>query len=659
LTESNVRNLFGDINPIGKTVELEEIQYEVTGVIQDVKNAHFDIDGFISMATIEKRYPDRNLNVAAGNSWFLSATYLLLNENVDHKKVENKINKVLAEINEGNLFDIIFKGFRLRQLKDLYFNGSSTNMQYGKQGNLTLVHSFIFVAVFILVLACVNYINLTTARATLRNKEVAMKKVMGSDKALLRYQFIAESILITLISFVVALTLVQGLIAPFNRLALVDINLVEFNKPIVWVLTILGILLIGSISGLYPALYLASTKSISLIKGETTKGYKGSIIRTALLTFQFSISILLIIATITSIRQLEYAMTMDLGFNQEQIIRTRLPADPEAKYSKETIKGRLLQDPNILKVAFTIFEGIGSQAVTGISVEIDGEERSPTYIPIDPDFFNLMEIDIIKGRNFSWDRESEMNDPSLFGSNIVFGVILNETAAREFDIDSPIGKIISLNYGEIQIRYEIIGIARDFHSQSIHHEIEPVLFPWGRWNRIMMLKISSDNITATLNFIKDEWKKVYGSVPFTYAFVDEAFDQQYKSDEQGTKIIGYFSILAIIIACMGLFALSSFMAVRRTKEIGIRKAMGATSQGIFLLLAKEFVKWVLISVIIASPVALIIMKKWLEGFAYKINLRVDIFILAAVVAIAIALLTVTWQSLKTALANPVEALRYE
>jgi putative ABC transport system permease protein len=270
-----------------------------------------------------------------------------------------------------------------------------------------------------------------------------------------------------------------------------------------------------------------------------------------------------------------------------------------------------------------------------------------------------MEIDIVKGRNFSWERESDRVDMSKIGSDYVFGAMLNETAVREFDIDSPIGQIVTVNARGLQQRYEIIGIFKDFHSQSVHHEIEPVILGWVNYSHCILLKISPENIPATIKFIESEWKKVYGFVPFTYAFVDETFDQQYKSDELGTKIIGYFSILAIIIACMGLFALSSFMATRRIKEIGIRKAMGATSQGIFLLLSKEFLKWVLIAVIIASPVSLIIMKKWLEGFAYRINLGVDIFILAAVIAVAIALLTVTWQSLKTALANPVEALRYE
>jgi putative ABC transport system permease protein len=659
LTESNAQKLFGDKNPMGETVEFDKNQYEVTGIIKDIKNAHIEIDALFSLATIEKRFPTRDLNDVVANSWLWSATYLLMAENVDQGHVEEKINNVLAEINDGNLINIIFKGFHIRPLKDVYFKGTTTSLQYGKQGNLKLVQTFIAVAVFILVLACVNYVNLTTARATLRTKEVAMKKVAGSTKALLRYQFIIESILITMISFGLAFTIVQGLMPQYNQLALVNISLAEINTPVVWGLSILGVLSIGLISGLYPAFYLTTIKSVALIKGETMKGSRRSFFRNALLTFQFSISILLIIGIITNLRQLHYARAMDLGFNKEQIIRIATPTDfPEAGTLRKTIKGRLLQNPDIRKVAFTT-QGVGNQPAAGTKLEIDGIEKTPFFMTIDPDFLDLMEVDIIEGRNFSWDREGDKFERASVLRSDVLGIIFNETAIREFGIELPVGKIINMYWRGHQIRYKIIGIARDFHSRSVHHKIEPVVFFWTPPQFLMNVKISPSNIPTTIKFIENEWKNVYGSAPFSYVFLDESFDKQYKSDDQAAKIIGYFTILAIIIACMGLFALSSFMAARRTKEIGIRKAMGATSQGIFLLLSKEFLKWVLIAVIIVSPVAWIVMNKWLEGFAYHINLRVDIFILAAMIAIAIAIATVAWQSLKTALANPIHALRYE
>ncbi|MFC2126502.1 ABC transporter permease [Bacteroidota bacterium] len=653
LTESTASKLFGDKNPIGETVENRNIQYRVTGIIKDVKDSHVNIDVLNSFESISQIYPEKNLNDAARNTWLWNATYFLITDKADPNLVEEKINDVLAEINDGNLINIVFNNFHICPLKDVYFKGAITNLDYSKHGNLKLVQSFIVIAILILALACINYINLTTARATLRIKEVAMKKVVGSTKALLRYQFITESIMVTLISFLLAFTLIQGLMPQFNQLAMVNIKMAELNTPVVWFLSILGVLLIGIISGLYPAIYLTTIKSIALIKGESIKGSKGSILRRALLTFQFSISILLIIGIITNLRQLHYAKTLDLGFNKEQIIRIATPWVPERHTIRETIKERLLQNPTVLKVSFTAGR-FGTELIPAPNMEIGGSKRSFEYMTIDPDYLDMMGIEIAEGRGFSWDMEGDR-----FPSE-KWGVICNETAAKQFWIESPVGEII--NYADDELgsqNLEIIGVARDFHYRSLHHKIEPMIFLWGPPMGDMNIKILPTDIPATIKLIENEWKNVYGSARFAYTFLDENFDQQYKSDEQGAKIIGYFTVLAIIIACMGLFALSSFMAVRRTKEIGIRKVMGASAQSIFLLLSQEFVKWVLISVIIACPIAWYVMNRWLQGFAYKINLGVDIFILAAVIALVIALSTVTWQSLKTALANPVNALRYE
>jgi putative ABC transport system permease protein len=272
---------------------------------------------------------------------------------------------------------------------------------------------------------------------------------------------------------------------------------------------------------------------------------------------------------------------------------------------------------------------------------------------IDPDYMDMMGMEIKEGRGFSWDIEGDRN----------YRLIYNETAANQISPDSSVlGKIFvyqNPRHPDIQVNMEIIGVVKDFHFQSVHHKIAPMCFAYFGPEVNINIKISPNNIPGTIKLIEKEWKNVYGARPFEYSFLDELFDQQYKSDEQGAKVIGYFTVLAIIIACLGLFALSSFMAVRRTREIGIRKVMGASSESIFIMLSKEFVKWVLLSIIIASPIAWFLMKKWLQGFAYRVNLGIDIFIITALLAILIALLTVTWQSVKTARGNPVEALRYE
>ena len=667
LTESTAKNLFDDKDPMDKTLEWWDHKFRVTGIIKDVKRSHIEIGGLFSYESIEKMWPDYNLNYISSSGWLWSATYLLLGDNMDQESVEEKINQVLAEINDGIMISVKFDKFTVRPLKDVYFKGHPAilYLQFGRYGNLTLVRTFMAIAVFILVLACINYINLTTARATLRSKEVAMKKVVGSSRFLLRYQFITESILVTLISFLLAFTLIQGLIPLFSRLAMVNINMSEFNTPIVWVLTVVGIFIIGIISGIYPAIYLTSIKSVNLIKGESRKGSGKTIVRKSLMIFQFSISIILIVGIITNLRQINYARTFDLGFKKDYIIQANTPEvfddqksmfDPQHNQfvKRKTIKERLLRNPKIQKVSFTT-GGPGGGSVPSGTFEIDGKEYTCQIILIDPDYLDLMGIELLEGRNFYLDNEADK-----WRQGNIPRFIINETAAKQFYKESPVSKILTGKSGDGEsFQYEVIGMVKDFNFRSIHHDIPPVFMGWNYPWSDMKIKISSNDIPSTIKFIENEWRVVYGTSPFSYSFLDETFDEQYKGDEQGAKIIGHFAALAIIIACLGLFALSSFMALKRTKEIGIRKSLGASSRGIFLLLTQEFVKWVLTAVVIACPVAWVLMNKWLQTFTFHINLKADIFILAALIALVTAMLTVTWQSLKTARANPVEALRYE
>ncbi|MCK5280717.1 MAG: hypothetical protein KAK04_19325, partial [Cyclobacteriaceae bacterium] len=330
------------------------------------------------------------------------------------------------------MIKIVFQKFHIRPLKDLYFNGSAANGQFGQQGNLKLVRIFMTLAALILMLACINYINLTTARALLRTREVAMKKIAGSSKVLLWCQFLSESILVTLIAFSLSFTLVQMSIPGFNQLAMVNISLIDFNTPFIWLLIIPGILFLGIISGLYPAFYLTSIRSVSLIKGAKLSGSTGSLFRKALLTFQFSISILLVIGLVTNLKQLNYAKNMDLGFNMEQIIKIWTPTLSSDKYSlRETIKERLLQNPHISKVSFS-WSRIGGKMPADIVLEIDGSKRYIGGIGADPDYLDLFGIEIVEGRGFSWERKGDKYPSEKFG------VIFNETAAKQFWDESPV-----------------------------------------------------------------------------------------------------------------------------------------------------------------------------------------------------------------------------
>ena len=655
LTESIAEKLFGDRNPMGETLEIDDHSYKITGIIKDVLNSHINIEVLKSYASFSQVYPIKYINrIETGSQWW-SATYLLLSDKTEPDFIKEKINNVLAEINDVSLFMIEFVEFQLLPLKDIYYSGSTANLQYGKQGNLKLVQTFIAIAIFILVLASINYVNLSTARATLRSREVAIKKIAGSSRTLLRNQFILESILITLISYLLAFTVVLVLIPQFNQLAKVNINISELNTPVFWVLSVIGILVIGVLSGLYPAIYLTTVNSISLIKGESIIRSRGRSLRRVLLTFQFSISIILIIGIITNLRQLHFAKTLDLGFKKDQVLFFSTPnyAGQKKHELRKTFKERLLQYPDIQMISY-VSGRMGADLKPAPEAEFDGVKMTGiVYMVIDPDYVDMMGMEIIDGRGFSWDIEGDRNIRMVF----------NETAANQISQDSTVvGKIGYYQnpyQPDAQLHFEIIGVVKDFHFQSVHHKIEPMCFVWFGPEVDINIKISQHNIPETIKSIEKEWKNIYGTKPFQYSFLDEIFDQQYKSDEQGAKIIAYFAILAIIIACMGLFALSSFMVVRRTKEIGIRKAMGASVNNIFVMLSKDFIKWVFIAILIACPIAWYIMNKWLQGFAYRINLGIDIFILAAMITLVIALATITWQSLKSSLANPVEALRYE
>jgi putative ABC transport system permease protein len=520
---------------------------------------------------------------------------------------------------------------------------------------------FVAVALLILALAVINYVNLTTARSTLRSKEVILKKVMGSGKNLLRFQFISESTLITFISFILAFTIIQLILPKFNQLSGVGVSLGEYFTPAYWSMLIMTILLIGFISGFYPAMMLTSFSSVSNVRGQSLSGTGGTRLRHILLTFQLSISMVLIIGLITNLRQLNFVKNVNLGFDKEHVILINHPHKFEDEVSyRKTFKDQLLLNHHITKVGSTN-RRIGYQEPGHSELEINGTEKYFQFSLIDPDYLDAMGIDMVEGRNFSWDRPGDRSLP-LTDDSIqfkTFPIIVNETAARTYWDESPVGKFCAFSGPRNQIKLEIIGVFKDFHLRSMHYKVEPMFFYCRWYSHNMLIRVSSENLPTTIQTIEKEWKNIYGAEPFAYSFLDETYEQQYQSDDRAATIIGYFTVLAIIIACMGLFALSSFMAVRRTKEIGIRKALGASSKTIFVMLSREYIKWILLSAVIASPIAWYAMNKWLETFAYRIELGPWVFIIAAVIALAIGLITVGWQALKSAVANPVEALRYE
>lgn len=654
ISESLSNKLFGSEDPVGKVISTVGDQWTITGVMKDIENAHFESDAFFSHVSIEKKFPDRNINQKPSDYFLWDVTYILLPAATNISLLEKKINRVLEPINNIEMIGYEFDGFSLRALKDIYQNGAIAHEgEYAYHGNPVIVHSFIAIAIFILLMAIINYVNLTTARSSLRTKEVAIKKVMGSAFWRLRMQFIFESMILTIISYILALTLIQALASPFKNLVQINFNPSELNNLQFWSLSLAGILGIGFIAGLYPAFFLTSMNSVSLMKGEQKTGRGATVIRRILLTSQFVVSVILIIAILTNLRQLHFVRSMDMGFNKEQVISTTTGDSDESV--KQTLKNRLLAIPGVSNVSFSS-GGIGNQD-PGVSptFEINGVKKSLNFITIDPDYADVMGLEILEGRMPEKGRKGD-----IFNTGETVRFVINETGLKYLGMDS-IGILpVPTHFENRSERWEIIGVVKDFHYQSLHHQIEPMILFWLEpVGHLANIKLSGHDIPKTIQAIEQVWKETLGWDKFDFEFLDQIYAEKYQKEERAARVIGYFTVLAVLISSMGLFALSSFMVSRKTKEIGIRKALGATVASIFINLSKEYLKWIALSLIIATPIGWYLMYKWLEKFAYKIDLGLDMFLLTAVLTLLIALITVSWQSFKTARANPIRALRYE
>jgi putative ABC transport system permease protein len=658
LTRSMSQKLFGEDNPMGKPVIFWERPFMITGIIEDIHASHIEIDFLVSHTSFEKLFPQRNIHQTGRNSWAWSATYLLMTGPIDKKQAEDKINKVLSEINDGKLVDTKFERFHIRPLKEIYFDGEVKKLSYGLNGNKKMVMVLIAIGIFLLVLAAINYINLTTARSTIRSKEIAVKRVTGSTAGMLRWQLIGESVIISLVSLVVAMTIVQLFLPKFNQLTSVTIQMDQFNHPFNWALLLTGGIVVGILAGMYPAFYLTSVQPVSLIKGGRVKGSGGSIFRSGLMTFQFALSIIMIVSILVNFRQLHYLRTADLGFKKEHIINVSTPSDIPNEFAlRETFKIKLLQHTGIEGVSFS-YGTPGTLIADSPTMEINGAPITLKALLVDEDYLTVMGMTVLKGRGFSKENPGDQTQPG--SPDHVAGILLNETAVQQYGMDDPIGQIIYFDWDSKRRAQKVVGIVKDFHIRSFHDKIEPLMFTWiNIIGNTANIKIASSDLPATLKTIEAEFKNVWGQVPLTYSFLDETFNRQYQRDEQLAKVIGYFTVLAVIIACLGLFALSSFMVSRRIKEIGVRKTMGASVSNIYSMLSWDFLKWILVAIGVACPLAWYLMRLWLDTFAYHITLGVDVFVMAALVAIMIALLTVTGQSLKVARSNPIDSLRYE
>jgi putative ABC transport system permease protein len=645
LTESVAQRLFGSENPIGKTLEINNrFEYHVTAVIEDLKRTHLRFDVLAPFENLGKIIGQSELD--SFESWNL-ATFVLLPTNQDTAVVAGKITDLFHD-RLKELWNVDFV-FDLFPLEDIFFSAGSS---FRNHGSRPLVFVFMAVAVFILLIACVNFLNLSTARASLRTKEVGIKKVVGSTRKSLIIQFLGESVLFSLISFVAAVGLVSLFLPEFNRLMQRSLSMDYFYNPLILLVFIAGAVLVGILAGIYPAFYLSAFQPVSVLKGERTKGIRSGIFRKVLISFQFTVSIILIIATLVVLKQIQYIRNKDLGFQKEHIVYMEIPRNKDIRDNKQAFKNRLMQHPLIHNVTYS--QGRPGIVYNWEGFEYKGERNGYAIFTVDPDYVDVYGLEILTGRNFS--REM-LTDPYRT-------CLLNETAVRQLGLEKPVGTILrhdDLGGSSFPVKdVEVIGVVRDFHYQALQYEIQPMMFGWNDpWLWMISVKIAAERVPETLAYIEKTWKEFSPGFPFDFHFIDELVDSQYKNEERLAKTIGYFAALGIFIACLGLFALASFLAEQRTKEIGVRKVLGASVGGILMLQSKEFAKWVVAGNVVAWPLAYYAMNKWLADFAYRTDIGVWPFITAAVLALSIALLTVGYQSIKAATANPVDSLRYE
>lgn len=644
LSQEMAEKYFGEVDPLGQTLPVAKLgDFQITGVLKNIpENSHLAFDFLASYETLRAQ---SDPNLASWGS-IVTSTYVLLREGTDPATLEAKFPGLVAKHQAAS--EGATKRLFLNPVIDLHLR-SEINGELGECGSMATLSILIIVAAFILLIACINFMNLATARSLQRAREVGVRKVIGAHRMQLISQFLSEAILLSLGALALALPLVELLLPAFNRLVGKNLD-VDFtaNLPTLAALAGLG-LLVGIVSGSYPAFALSSFKPVAVLKGQTKSRPAGARIRQALVVAQFAVSIVFIVSTMVVSSQLEFFRSKKLGFDKEQVVV--LPIQDRSNNAQyEAIKNELRQNSNILNVAAAsqvpgAGEGNYYYNVEGISEGL----TLPTYF-IDHDFIPTLVIELAAGRCFS----------RQFPADATGAFMINETAAKQFGWDEPLGKTIDWDSGTK--RGTVIGVVKDFHNQSLHEPIKPMIlhiFPEPIYIGCFVARIAPHDIPATLAFIKEKWQAFEPQYPFQYSFLDEDFGRLYLNEERLAQIFRYSSTLAILIACLGLLGLAAFAAEQRTKEIGVRKVLGATVSQIVLLLSRDFAKLVGIAFVVATPVAYVAMNRWLQNFAYRTEISSGAFLLAGLAALGLACLTVSWQAIKAALANPSDALRYE
>lgn len=651
ISERTAEKYFGYEDPMGKVIKTDgRYDYKITGVFKNVpsqSHVHFDF-----LASFNSRDESKDDEWLSNNV----ITYVRLKDAGMYNDFQSKMQPLVMKYAGPQLKKIV--GITM---EEWFKNGGAYNYvfqpitsihlhsQLGNEiepnGNIVYVYIFSVIAIFILLIACINFMNLATARSANRAKEVGIRKALGSMKMQLIHMFLTESVLVSLLAVTIAVGLSELFLPWFNDLSGKSMEINFLTSPLLLGGLLITALVVGVLAGSYPAFYLSAFDPILVLKGKLAGGGKGLILRSSLVVIQFSISIVLIVGTMIIRDQMSYVQNKQLGFDKEQVLvieNVWLLRD-----QRQSFKQALLSVNGVSSAS--VANGVPGQDIGNTAFYTEGHQSDPRLLwtlRSDYDFIKTMRMELTDGRVFS----NEFATDST-------AVILNEAAVKILGMTNPIGQFV-YRFSEDK-PLKIIGVVKDFNFQSLHQEIRPlIMLPEGRGS-VAAVRLMPDNIAATIKSVEEVWNRFQNGQPFVYAFLDEEFDALYRAEQRVSQIVGIFAGLAIFVACLGLLGLAAYMAEQRTKEIGIRKVLGASVGGIVILLSKEFLKWVLIANVIAWPVAYYFMGSWLENFAYRIDLTAGAFILAGAAALIIAMITVSLQAAKAATANPVEALKYE
>jgi putative ABC transport system permease protein len=650
LSESKAKKYFANQDPIGKTIKIDSNNYQVQAVIKDAPaNSSFRFDVYIPVAARHTDLKQKANEMQWGNFYYL--TFLKLHPGTNLKKVTAKIKSILEENRKQKNLEI-----GLTPLTSLHFENDLQNSSI-IHGDKKVVYIFIVLGMLLLLIACINYVNLTTARASLRAKEVSIKKIVGADRSQLFIQFVAESVLVSIMALALTILVIAACLPAFSSFTERNFTL-SVTSGYLWGILLVTLLATVVLNSIYPALLLSSFKPLNTFRGASVLRVKDSSLRKGLVVLQFTFSIFLIVGVITIYRQLAFIRNQNPGYNREQVMSFSVSyellkklEDKQRAAFMSTIKQKLLAQPAIEAASLTDVESVLSNtgSSSGSSNDWDGRptdfQPPITFFDVDRDYTKVVNLKMAMGRWFLPGVEDKHN------------VILNETAAKEFNLHKPYIGQRFIAQGDTG---HVIGIVKDFNFRSFHEKITPMVMKnTGDYCSSFQVKVAAHKQPDAIRDVEKIWKSNFPGEPFSYHFVDQEFDKMYRNDSKSSGLMAVFAIVAVIISCLGLFGLAAFTAEQRGKEIGIRKVLGATVSGIVSLLSIDFIVLVIVALVIASPLAWWLMNIWLQNFAYRIDMQWWVFLIAGIISVLIAFITVSFQAIKAAIANPVKSLRSE